>query len=98
MKRSLGESLGRGYKPWLMASVALLVGSLGVLAVAAAVAFVQYADAPAPIWLVLLGLAAALGVAGGFAGMFVLVGIAGVRSFREGRKVQVLSPEHSDKV
>jgi len=90
------EPLGRGYKPWLIVSVALLVGSLGLLAVAVTAAFVTFADAAAPLWDVVLGVFAVLGVVAGFGGLFLLLATAGWRSFREGQRVQVIPPVHVD--
>ncbi len=87
------ESIPRGYKPWLIASVVVRVGSLGLLAVAVTAAFWTFQDTTAPLWVVLLGAAAVLGIVVGFGGLFVLLATAGYKSFREGRKVQVLPPE-----
>lgn len=89
------ESIPKAYKPWLIASVTVLVVSLGVLAVAVGAAFWTFADKTAPLWVVALGALSLLGVGVGFAGLFLLMATAGYKSFREGRKVQVLPPERS---
>ena len=91
------ESLGRGYKVWLIASVVVLVGSLGLLAVAVTAAFLSFADQATPLWVVVVGAFAVLGVGVGFGGMFLILATAGWRSFREGRRVQVLPPEGDSK-
>jgi hypothetical protein len=91
----LTESLPKGYKPWLVASVAMLVLSLGLLAVAVTAAFWTFADTTAPLWVVVLGALSLLGVGLGFGGLFLLLATAGYRSFRDGRRVQVLPPERS---
>ena len=78
-------------------SLSLLVGSLLLLATVAGIAFVLYAQAPLPLWTVLLGVLAAAGVGLGFAGFFLMMLTAGWSSFREARKVQVIPPEHPAK-
>ena len=87
------ESLPKGYKPWLILSVAVLVGSLVLLAVAVTVAFVTFSDKSAPLWDVVIGVVAVLGVVVGFGGLFLLIATAGFLAWREGRRVQVLPPE-----
>ncbi len=87
------ESIGRGYKVWLIASVAVLVGSLVLVAIAVTAAFVSFADQGTPLWVIVVGAFGVLGTGLGFAGMFLIVATAGWRSFREERRVQVLPPE-----
>jgi membrane protein implicated in regulation of membrane protease activity len=89
------ESLPKGYKVWLIASVAVLVGSLGLLAMAVTAAFWTFADTTAPLWVVVLGALSLLGVGVGFAGLFLLLATAGYKSFRESRRVQVLPPDRT---
>jgi hypothetical protein len=87
------ESIPKGYKAWLIASVVVLVGSLGLLAIAVTAAFWTFADTTAPLWVVVLGALSLLGIGVGFGGLFLLLVAAGYKSFREGRRVQVLPPE-----
>jgi hypothetical protein len=87
------ESIPKGYKVWLIASVVVLVGSLGLLAIAVTAAFWTFADTTAPLWVVALGAVSLLGIGVGFGGLFLLLVTAGYKSFREGRRVQVLPPE-----
>ena len=87
------ESIGKRYKPWLIASLVILVGSLLSLGVVVTGMFVYFSGLDKPLWLELLFVVAALGVAVGFAGFFVMMLLAGWKSFREGRRVQVLPPE-----
>ena len=84
------ESLSKGYQRWLIAAVVVLVGSLFLLAADGTMAFVSYADRPMPLWLLLVGVVAALGVALGFASMFGLMLVATLRSRREARRVQFM--------
>ncbi len=90
------ESLPKGFKPWLIVSVAVLVISLGLLAVSVSAAFFTFADVVAPLWVVVLGALSLLGVGLGFGGLFLLLATAGWRSWRDGRKVQVLPPEKTE--
>lgn len=87
------ESISKSYKPWIIASLVVLIGSLGVLAVAMTVAFIYFSGVPQPVWLSLLGVLGGLGVAAGFGGFFLLMLVAGYSAWREGRRVQVLPPE-----
>ena len=88
------ESLGKAYKPWLIASVAVLVASLMLLAFVGTMGFLDSSKGGTPLWLVVLGVVAVLGVAVGFAGFFLMMVAAGWKSFREARRVQVIPPEH----
>ncbi len=90
------ESLGKAYKPWIMLSVAVLVGSLMLLAAVGTIGFVYYQASGMPIWLILLGVVAALGLALGFGGFFLIMLAAGWKSFRDSRRVQILPPERND--
>ena len=86
------EPIPKGYKPYLLASLAVTVLSLFALGGTAAMAFAVYADKPTPLWITLVGAASALGVALGFIGLFGLLLLSGYRSFREQRRVQVIPP------
>ena len=90
------ESLPKGYKPWLIASVAVLVGSLAALAVAVTAAFWEFAEVSTPVWVMAMGLLSLIGVGLGFGGLFLLLATAGWKSFRDGRRVQVIPPERHD--
>jgi len=89
----VSDSLPRAFKPWLIASVALLVLSLAVLAVSVTAAFVSFQQTGTPLWVVVLGALSVFGILLGFGGIFLLMAVAGVKAFRDGRKVQVLPPE-----
>ncbi len=90
------SSIGKAYKPWLLTSLVVLVGSLLLLAVAGTMAFVGNTGDPIPLWVIVLGAVAALGVALGFGGFFLMMAVAGWASWRESRKVQVISPERAE--
>ena len=90
------ESLAKGYKPWLVASVAVLVASLMLLAAAVTAAFLYFGEQATPLWVVVTGGFAVFGILAGFGGFFLLMATAGWRSFREGRRVQVISPADHD--
>ena len=88
------ESIPRGYRPWIVASIAVLVVSLMLLAGTVGASFFYFEDHGSPLWVVVLGGFAVFGVLLGFSGFFVMMMIAGWRSFREGRRMQILPPEH----
>ena len=88
--------IGKSYKPWLIGSVAILVLALFSLAVTVTISFVYFAGKDSPLWLIVIFVFSALGVAVGFAGVFGLMTFAGWQSFREERRVQVISPMHDD--
>lgn len=87
------EPIGKAYKPWLILSLVVLVGSLVLLAVAVTAAFVNFGATTTPLWVVILGVLAVLGVALGFLGFLLIMVAAGWKAWREGRRVQVLPPE-----
>jgi membrane protein YdbS with pleckstrin-like domain len=91
------ESIGKAYKPVLLVSVVVLVGSLGLLAIAMTVAFLSYGGEATPLWVIVLAAVGALGLGLGFAGLFLILATAGWRSWRETRRVQVISPAHSSR-
>lgn len=97
MTRTVSEPIGKAYKPWIIASVATLIGSLVLLTISVFVGFVFHQGTDKPIWLILLAILAVLGIGLGFAGFFLLMLTAGWRSFREGKKIQVISPAHPAK-
>lgn len=76
-------AMPKGYQLWLVVCLVVLVGSLLMLAISAGAAFVYYSDAAVPLWLTVLGVLAGMGVAVGFGGLFLLLVLAGWRSFRE---------------
>jgi protein-S-isoprenylcysteine O-methyltransferase Ste14 len=78
----------------LIASVAVLVGSLLLLAFVGTMGFLDSTKGGVPLWLVVLGVFAVLGVALGFGGFFLMMLTAWWRSHREARRVQVIPPEH----
>lgn len=89
------ESIGKAYKPWLLLSLAVLIGALMLLTVAGTVAFVGAPGGPTPLWVIVLGVVAALGVGAGFSGFFLIMAVAGWQSWRTSRKVQVIPPERA---
>jgi hypothetical protein len=90
----LSKALPDRAKKWLIASLAVLLFSLVLVLGDIVAAFVYFADKTDPLWVTLLGVAGVLGVAVGFGGFFLLMAIAGWRSFREARRVQVIPPVH----
>ena len=88
------EAVGKAYKPWIVASVGLLVGSLMLLAVSVGASFVYFSRQGTPVWVVAIGVLAVLGIGVGFGGFFLMMLVAGWREWREGRRVQVIPPEH----
>lgn len=85
----------KSYKPWIILSVVVLVGSLLLLAVAVTMGMVEFRDPTTPVWVIVIGVLSVLGILAGFSGFFGLLLFAGWQAWREGRKVQVLPPEHA---
>ena len=92
MSAALSKAIPDSAKKWLIASLGVLLFSLVLVLGDIVAAFVYFADKSDPLWVTLLGIAGALGVAVGFAGFFLLMAIAGWRSLREARRVQVIPP------
>ncbi len=87
------EPIPKAYKPWIIGLATILVGSLLILSADVGLAFVSYSNQSTPLWVILVGVLAALGVGLGFGGLFVLMATAGFHAWRDGRRVQVLPPE-----
>ena len=87
------EPIGKAYKPYLIASLIVLVGSLVLLAGAVVGAFLSFGDKATPLWIIVVGVFAFLGVGLGFGGLFLLMGTAAWQNFQEGRRVKLLPPE-----
>jgi hypothetical protein len=83
----------KAYRPWMMLSLAVLVVSLLALVIAASLAFVYYANVLTPLWLTLVGALAGFGVVAGFGGFFLMLLVAGYRSFKED-SVPVSKPDN----
>ena len=91
------KPLPDGFKGWIVASVGVLLLSLVLVLGAIVAAFVYFSEKTTPLWVTLLGVAGALGVGLGFAGLVGLMAVAGWREHREAKRVQVISPVHEAK-
>ena len=89
--------MGRGYKPWIVASVAVLVGSLLLLITTVFIGFVYYSETGQPLWVVLMGVLSVLGIGVGFGGFFLLMVAAGWLSWRKDRLRQGVPTEREAK-
>ncbi|MDQ2832713.1 MAG: hypothetical protein M3Y50_03025 [Acidobacteriota bacterium] len=94
MSAEKSNPLPAGFRPWIVASIAALLVSLLLALAAIVAAFVFFSASATPLWVTLLGGCAVLGVALGFGGLFTLMAVAGWRSHRESRRVQIISPTH----
>jgi H+/Cl- antiporter ClcA len=88
------KAMPDGLKRWIVASVGVLLVSLMLFVGDVVAAFVYFSQKTTPLWVTVTGGAAVLGIALGFAGFFVLMAIAGWRSHREAKRVEVISPAH----
>lgn len=86
----------KAYKPWLIASLVILVISLLCLAISASVVFILHPNETTPLGLALLFGLSVFGVIAGFAGFFLLMLFAGWQAWRAARKVQVITPDHRE--
>jgi H+/Cl- antiporter ClcA len=86
------QPVPRAFRPWIILSLIILVGSLVLLAVDVTAGFVYFSEVSNPLWVTVLGVFAILGIVTGFAGFFLLMLIAGWTAWRESRRVQVLPP------
>ena len=90
------DPVPKAYVPWLVLSLVVLVGSLFLLAIVVTAVFVEFGTATTPLWIVILGVLAVLGIGLGFAGFLLIMLTAGVKAWRESRRVQVLPPDERD--
>jgi hypothetical protein len=94
MSAVMSKAIPDGAKKWLVAFLGVLLFSLLLVLGDIVAAFVYFSDKSNPLWVTLLGVAGAFGVAVGFGGFFLLMAIAGWQSLREARRVQVIPPVH----
>jgi hypothetical protein len=92
MSDAKSKSLPDGFKGWIIASVSVLLLSLVLVLGDIVAAFAYFSERTNPLWVTLLGVAGALGVGLGFAGLFVLLAFAGWRSYLESKRVQIIPP------
>ena len=92
MSVAKGKSLPDGFKGWIIASVAVMLLSLVLVLGDIIAAFAYFSEQTNPLWVTLLGVAGALGVALGFAGLFVLLAFAGWRSYLESKRIEIIPP------
>lgn len=92
MTKQISTPIPKRYTPWLILSVVVLVGSLLLLAVAVTGGMIALGATTTPLWVVACGVLSVAGIGLGFAGFFGLMAVAGWQTWREGRKVQVISP------
>jgi hypothetical protein len=94
MSALASKAMPDGFKWWLVASVSVLLFSLLLFVGNVVAGFVYFSQKVSPLWMTVVGVAAAIGVGLGFAGFFVLMAVAGWRSHKEARRVQVIPPTH----
>jgi membrane protein YdbS with pleckstrin-like domain len=97
MSVATSKAMPDGFKLGVSASVGVLLISIMLLVGDIVAAFVYFSQQMNPLWVAVVGGLAVLGVAVGFAGFFLLMAVAGWRSHRETRRVQVISPSHGDR-
>jgi hypothetical protein len=88
----VAEPIPKAYKPCIIVSLVVLVGSLVLLAADVVGAFLNFAEKSTPLWVIVIGVLALFGVVLGFGGLFLMLATAGWREWRAGRRVQVLPP------
>jgi uncharacterized membrane-anchored protein len=68
-----GKAIPDGYKWWIVASVAVLVVSLGMFASTVVAGFVYFTEKATPIWVTVLGVVSVLGMGAGAGGLFLIL-------------------------
>lgn len=96
MNMPRSKALPDGFKGWIVASVSLLLVSLLLVLGDIVAVFAYFSDKTSPLWVTLLGGAGVVGVGLGFGGFFVLMAVAGWRSHRESKRVEIILPTHGD--
>jgi hypothetical protein len=90
------KALPDGFKGWLVASLSLLLVSLLLMLGDIVAVFTYFSEKPNPLWATVLGVVGVTGIGLGFAGFFMLMTIAWWRSYRESKRVKIISPTHED--
>jgi hypothetical protein len=96
MNMPRSKALPDGFKGWIVASVSLLLVSLLLVLGDIVAVFAYFSDKTSPLWVTLLGGAGVVGVGLGFGGFFVLMAVAGWRSHRVSKRVEIILPTHGD--
>jgi membrane protein implicated in regulation of membrane protease activity len=97
VNRARSKALPDGFKWWIVASLSLLLVSLLLVLGDIVAAFIYFSEKTRPLWVTVLGAAGMFGVGVGFAGLFLLMAVAGWRSRQESKRVQIILPKHEDR-
>ena len=87
MSGAKSKAIPDGYKWWIVASVGVLLVSLAMFVGTVVAAFVYFAEKATPIWVTVLGVISVLGIAVGFAGLFLILIVIGWKARRRDNKV-----------
>ena len=77
------ESMPKGLKRWLVASIAVLLISLVAFAGTIAAGFFYFSDMSTPLWVSVLGAVSMFGMLLGFCGLFLVMILIAVKSGRK---------------
>ena len=77
--REVSRAMPDSLRWWLIASVAVLLGSLALFVGNVVAGFAYFTAQSSPLWITVVGVVALLGVGLGFGGLFLVLIFAGVR-------------------
>jgi hypothetical protein len=82
----------KGYRNLLIASVVVMLGSLLIFAGTVVAGFAYFTSGGSPLWLTVIGVAGILGIGLGFAGLFLVLILAGIKA-RKNEKTPAVPAE-----
>ena len=91
MVKATSKAISEGFKWWLVASTAVIVGSLVLFVVNLVAGFAFFTEKTAPLWVTVVGVVSVIGMGLGFGCLFLVFLLAALKSRRD--KTAVVNEE-----
>lgn len=82
MVRATSKAISEGFKWWLVASTAVIVGSLLLFVVNLVAGFAFFTEKTAPLWVTVIGVISVIGMGLGFGCLFLVFLLAALKGRR----------------
>ena len=91
MVKATSKAISEGFKWWLVASTAVIVGSLVLFVVNLVAGFAFFTEKTAPLWVTVVGVVSVIGMGLGFGCLFLVFLLAALKGRRD--KTAVVNEE-----
>ncbi len=91
MVKATSKAISDGFKWWLVASTAVIVGSLLLFVVNLVAGFAFFTEKTAPLWVTVVGVVSVIGMGLGFGCLFLVFLLAALKGRRD--RDAVANPE-----